>query len=126
MLLAIVADTRYQKRKRRWKMSFKTMQQRINESYSYMRLGNRGHEFCIRLNRNCSRKHNQKIVDLCIDFLYSDTPFVTECAFKSPFGIADIMLPATIDIIEVAKSETDKRFAQKKYPEIFKVNMIRI
>lgn len=53
-------------------------------------------------------------------------PFVTEAAFKSPFGRADILLPATFEIIEVMKSETDKRFAEKKYPEIFKVNKVRI
>ena len=104
----------------------KTIQQRINEAYSYMRLGNRGHQNCIRLNPSCSRAHNQKIIDLCLDYLQDGIPFVTEAAFKSPFGRCDIMLPATFDIIEVAKSETDKRFAEKKYPDIFKVNMVRI
>ena|SRR3990167_1102175 len=106
-------------------MSIRTIQQRINEAYSYMRLGNRGHQNCIRLNPSCSRQHNQKIIDLCLDYLQDGIPFVTEATFKSPFGRADIMLPATFNLIEVMHSETDKCFAQKKYPDIFHVSKVR-
>src|SRR3990167_5460361 len=98
-------------------MSIRTIQQRINEAYSYMRLGNRGHQNCIRLNPSCSRQHNQKIIELCLDYLQDGIPFVTEAIFKDGHR-CDILCPATFDIIEILHTETQERFNAKKYPEI--------
>ena len=100
-------------------------QAKINEAMNYVRLGNRGHINCIRLNSSCSDPHNIKIIELCSEYLRMGIPFVTECIFKDG-SRCDILLPATFEIIEVMVTETEERFKEKHYPGVFDVRKVKV
>ena len=109
-------------------MSFKTIQQRINDAVLQMRASNRvgSHLNCIRLNSGCSDKHNNKIIDICKELLETKTGFYTEAIFNSGHR-ADIFIPALNEIIEVLHTESDQRFSEKikNYPENFTIRKVR-
>ena len=107
----------------------KAIQQRINEAILQMRISNRSgsHENCIRLSPQSKGKHNDKIIELCKEYLGTGVKFYTEAIFHNG-SRADIFLPALNECIEVLNTETDERFSQKikKYPEAFKIVRVRI
>lgn len=106
-------------------MNQKEKQNKINEALSYVRMSNRGHLNCIRINPSCSTAHNFKIVELCHEYLRTGVPFMTEAIFKDGQR-CDILLPATMEIIEVMHTETEKRFNSKTYPKEFTITKVRV
>ena len=100
-------------------------QQKINIALNQVRLGQRGHLNCIRLNPSCSAEHNLKIIEICMEYLRLGIPFMTEAIFLNN-ARCDILLPATKEIIEVMKSETEKRYKAKNYPSVFTIRQVRI
>ena len=112
-------------------MNQKELQMRINEAMRHVRFSNKSgsHENCIRLNPQSKGPHNDKIVELCKEFLEMQIPFFTEAIFMdnrgNTIGRGDILLPATHEVLEIMHTETDERFEQKKYPDIFKIKKIR-
>jgi len=70
----------------------------------------------IKLNPSAGRKHNQRIVDVCLSLMYDiKTPFYTEVTFKSGYK-PDVFCPLYLNgcVIEVRDSETDKQTEAKK------------
>ena len=103
-------------------------QRRINEALNEVRIGNRCHLNCIRLqNSNIRTKHTEEMISRCLEYLENKIPFMTEPIFKNG-SRADILLPATHEIIELLHSETDQMFNEKikKYPQIFQIQKVRV
>ena len=100
-------------------------QRKINEALSYLRLGNRGHCGCIRLNPQSKGPHNDKIIELCKVYLEMGVPFVTEAIFQNN-SRCDILLPSIFQIVEVLNTETEERFNSKNYPKVFKITKVRV
>ena len=109
-------------------MSITSVQQRINEAMRETKFSVRTHRNCIRLNPSCSDKHNNEIVKRCMEMLKIGCPFFTEVAFTEGRGRCDILYPSIHEIDEILSSETDEMFEEKikKYPDIFKINKIRV
>ena len=112
-------------------MNLKT-QTKINDALRYLSMSNKSgsHLNCIRLNPSCSDCHNDEIIKRCKEYLKSGIPFMTEAIFIDSNGKrggrCDILLPATHDIIEVMKTETEEDFLKKHYPQLFKITKIRV
>ena len=104
-------------------------QRKINESLSELRFSNKSgsHLNCIRINSSSKGPHNDKIIELCKGYLELGIPFITEAVFTNGKR-CDILLPATMEIIEVLHTETDDEFEKKieSYPDIFQVTKVRV
>ena len=105
----------------------KTIQARINESLNEIRLGNRGHLNCIKLNPQSKGPHNDKIIELCTEFLSTGTTFMTEAIFHNGRR-ADILLPGLQEIIEILRTESEAQFKKKimYYPKIFTIRKVKV
>ena len=90
----------------------------LNNSLNYVRPSNRtgSHLNCIRLSPNKHQdRHNKKMIERCLEYLYTGTPFITEPIFLNGER-ADILLPTIPLIEEIMISETKERFDKKNYP----------
>jgi len=104
-----------------------TIQARINESLNELRLGNRGHLNCIRLSSQTTGPHNDEIIKRCKDYLASGIPFITEAIFHNGRR-CDILLPATMDVLEILHTESEAQYIEKikYYPKIFTIRKVRV
>ncbi len=100
---------------------------KINNALREIKISNRIHVNCIRLNPTCSDLHNNKIISLCLEFLKNQIPFMTEAEFIYG-GRADLITLYDKTIYEVMVSETDKSIENKikKYPDSFKIVKVRV
>lgn len=100
---------------------------KINIALAQVRQSNKSgsHVNCIRLNHSCSDQHNDEIVKRCREALKLGIPFVTEAIFINGQR-CDILWPVSHSIDEIMVSETEEDFKKKKYPDIFRINKVRL
>ena len=73
------------------------------------------HVNCIRLHKNTTRAHRDKIVEICNWMLDHNYKFITEAKFKDG-GRADIVCLNEGVAYEVMDSEMKKKVRTKQYP----------
>ena len=105
----------------RWKI--------INEALQTIIISNRNgsHLNCIRLSNAASEEHNKKIIEICLEFLRTNTPFMTEAIFHNGYR-ADLINCYTHEVMEIMVTETDESIENKisKYPDLFKIVKVRV
>ena len=90
-------------------------QRRINETLREVNWTDHKHINCIRLHKSTTRKHRDKMYEVCTWLLENDHDFITECKFK--FGTrTDILILDEQICVEILCTETEEQFNNKSYP----------
>lgn len=106
--------------------------EKINFANRFLKDKEMSHMNCIRLTASPTSsgkprmdKHNRKMVDICLEYLDLGIPFLTEARFSAG-GRPDILLPLTMEVIEVINTESPERLERKKfsYPTVFKIKKV--